>query len=378
MNRVQMMLLPVAAAGVLLLWGCGRGSDADAASGPLTSTEEPGVLLLEPAMAKEVRVEAVESTQLPATFKAYGKIQFNEDHTGVVLAPLPGLVSRLSVKVGEPVRKGDPLFMISSREITSAVGDYIDSRKDLELSEKTYTMTKDLYENHAAAAIALRQAENDQAKARGKVARTQSALKTLGIDLQGEDITSLVPVRSPLKGTVIERKVTEGQFVTGDSTPLITIADLSSVWIVADLFERDLPKACVGQKAEVTTIAYPNERFAGQVERISDVVDPATRTVKVRVLTQNTDGRLKPEMFASVVLFMKEAEPALTISSHAAFIEGGRHYVYAELAPGRFQRRRVSVLPAQEGRLKIVEGVAAGDRVASEDVILLRAQESSK
>src|SRR6478736_2167015 len=99
MNRVQMILLPVAGAGVLLLWGCGR--DADAASGPLTSTEEPGVLLLEPAMAKEVRVEAVESTQLPATLKAYGKIQFNEDHTGVVLAPLPGLVSRLSVKVGD-------------------------------------------------------------------------------------------------------------------------------------------------------------------------------------------------------------------------------------------------------------------------------------
>jgi cobalt-zinc-cadmium efflux system membrane fusion protein len=378
MNRARMMLLPMAGVGALLLWGCGRGSDADAASAPAPSRDEPGVLLLEPAMAKEVRVEGVESTQLPATLKAYGKIQFNEDHTGVVLAPLPGLVSRLSVKVGDPVRKYDSLFMISSREITSAVGDYIDSRKDLELSEKTFAMTKDLYENHAAAAIALRQAENDQAKARGKVARTQSALKALGIDLQGEDITSLVSVRSPLKGTVIERKVTEGQFVTGDSTPLITIADLSSVWIVADLFERDLPKVVVGQKAEVTTIAYPSERFAGQVERISDVVDPATRTVKVRVLTPNADGRLKPEMFASVLLFMKEAEPALTIPSRAAFIEGGRHYVYAQTAPGRFQRRRVSVVPGPEGRLKVVEGLGPGDRVASEDVMLLRAQESSK
>jgi cobalt-zinc-cadmium efflux system membrane fusion protein len=329
-------------------------------------------------MAKEVRVEAVASTQLSATLKAYGKIQFNEDHTGVVLAPLPGLVSRLSVKVGDGVRKSDPLFMVSSREITAAVGDYIDSRKDLELSEKTFAMTKDLYENHAAAAIALRQAENDQAKARGRVARTMSALKALGVDLQGEDITSLVPVRSPLNGTVIERKVTEGQFVTGDGTALVTIADLSTVWMVADLFERDLPKVCVGQKAEVTTIAYPGDPFAGRVERISDVVDPTTRTVKVRVVVPNTNGRLKPEMFASALLFMKEAEPALTIPAHAAFIEGGRNYVYAETAPGRFQRRRVSVLPAPEGRLRVVEGLGSADRIASEDVMLLRAQESSK
>jgi cobalt-zinc-cadmium efflux system membrane fusion protein len=377
MKIAQSLVLALAGAGFLPLWGCGEGSDASAAA-PAPPRTEPGVLVLEPAMAKEVRVEAVESTKLPATLKAYGKIQFNEDHTGVVLAPLPGLVSRLSVKVGEVVRKNDALFMVSSRDITAAVGDYIDSRKDLELSEKTYVMTKDLFENHAAAAISLRQAENDQAKARGKVARTQSTLKALGVDLQGEEITSLVPVRSPLQGTVIERKVTEGQFVTGDGTALITIADLSSVWIVADLFERDLPKVCVGQRAEVTTIAYPSERFKGQVERISDVVDSVTRTVKVRLLVPNADGRLKPEMFASILLFMKEAEPALTIPSHAVFIEGGRHFIYVEQSPGRFQRRRVEVVSGPEGRLKVLDGVKAEERVASEDVMLLRAQETSQ
>jgi cobalt-zinc-cadmium efflux system membrane fusion protein len=371
------LVLMAVGTGVILLWGCGPGSDAAAAAAPVAPTGEPGVLVLEPAMAKVVRVETVETVPLPTTLKAYGKIQFNEDHTGVVLAPLPGLISRLTVKVGDAVRKGDPLFMMSSRDITSAVGDYLDSRKDLTLSEKTYAMTKDLFENHAAAAISLRQAENDLAKARGKVERTQASLKALGVDHQGEDIISLVPVRSPLQGTVIERKVTEGQFVTGDGTALLTIADLSSVWIVADLFERDLPKVNVGQRAEVATIAYPKERFTGLVERISDVVDPATRTLKVRLLVPNTDGRLKPEMFASVLLYMKEAEPSLTIPSRAAFIEGSRHFVYVELSTGRFQRRRVEVQPGPDGRLKVVEGIAATDRVACEDVLLLRAQDTS-
>jgi RND family efflux transporter MFP subunit len=176
---------------------------------------------------------------------------------------------------------------------------------------------------------------------------------------------------------VIERKINEGQYVTGDSTPLLTIADLSSVWIVADLFERDLPRVRVGEKAEIATLAYPKDTFQGQVERISDVVDPNTRTIKVRLLVANPDGRLKPEMFASVVLFLKEAEPALTIPARAAFTEGGHQFVYVERKPGEFQLRQVDVQPGPEGRLKVLEGLAIGERVAGEDVMLLRAQESS-
>src|SRR5262249_273463 len=152
---------------------------------------------------------------------------------------------------------------------------------------------------------------------------------------------------------------------------------LSSIWIVVDLFERDLPGVQVGEKAEITTIAYPNERFSGVVERISDAVDPNTRTLKVRVLVPNKDGRLKPEMFASALLYPKEAESSLVIPPRAAFIEGGRHFVYVHRGAGEFQRRRVEVEPAPDGRLKVLEGIAAEDHIASEDVLLLRAQESS-
>jgi cobalt-zinc-cadmium efflux system membrane fusion protein len=358
------------------LGGCGPGSDATAAAST-SAPQEPGLLKLEPGMAKEVRVEAVEAATLPVTLKVFGKIQFNEDRLGIVLAPLPGQVSRLTVRTGDAVAKGDVLFQISSRDIAGAVGDYIDARKDLELSEKTLAMTRDLFDSKAAAGISLKQAENDFAKCRGRAARTMEILKTLGVDVHGEEITSQVPVRSPLQGTLIERKVTEGQYVTGDATPLLTIADLSTVWIVADLFERDLPRVRAGEKAEVSTIAYPDVKFQGRVERISDVVDPNTRTIKVRLLVANSDGRLKPEMFAAVTLFLKDAEPALTIPAKAAFTEGGRQFVYVERKTGEFQLRPVEVQPGPEGRLKVLQGLAAGERVAGEDVMLLRAQESS-
>ena len=181
--KQAILFLAILAAAPPLLSGCGPGSEATASTAS-TATGEPGVLKLDPAMAKEVRVEAVESVSLPVTLKAFGKIQFNEDRMGIVLAPLPGQVSHLSVRTGDVVKKGDVLFRISSRDIASAVGDYIDSRKDLELSDKTLVMTRDLFNSNAAAGIALKQAENDYAKCRARVARTLEVLKTLGVDVK--------------------------------------------------------------------------------------------------------------------------------------------------------------------------------------------------
>jgi cobalt-zinc-cadmium efflux system membrane fusion protein len=376
MSKRSMIQAFILAAAVSAVVGCGR--EGDAAAAPADAVHgDPAVLTLEPAMAKEVKVEDVVQVSLPITLKAFGKIQFNEDRLAAVLAPLPGQVGHLAVKVGDPVRKGQVLFTVSSRDIAAAVGEYIEAGKDLELAEKTCAMTKDLFENHAASGISLRQAENDLAKARSRAARTRVALAALGVDLHGEEQTSLVPVRAPLEGTITDRKIVEGQYATGDGTALMTIADLRSLWIVADLFERDLPRVAAGQKAEVTITAYPSERFPAQVERVSDVVDPVTRTIKVRLVVSNETGRLKPEMFASILLTLKEAQPTLTVPSRAVFTEGGRQFVYVEKGPGRFERRRVEVQPGPDDRLRVQSGLQAGDRVASEDVMLLRAQSSS-
>jgi len=358
--------------------GCGPGGEtAEAVAPKPQAAAGPKVVRLTPSMAEHVRVEAVAPSNLPVTMKAFGKIQLNEDHVAYVLAPLPGQVVRLSAKVGDRVQKGDVLFMINSRDVTAAVGEAIDSRKDLELSERTHAMTKTLFESQACSAIALKQAENDLAKARGRQARAASVLKTLGVEMQGEELTSFVPVRSPISGTVIERKVTEGQYETADSNALLTIADLASVCVVADLFERDLSRVRPGQKVEVTTLAYPDQHFAGEVWRISDVVDPNTRTLKVRILVPNPESRLKPEMFASVLIIVKEPEPVLTIDVRSAFIEGGEHFVFVEQGPAAYEIRRVDAVPGPEGRLLVRGGLKAGDRVVKEDVVLLRAQESS-
>jgi cobalt-zinc-cadmium efflux system membrane fusion protein len=288
-------------------------------------------------------------------------------------------VLQLNIKVGDTVHKGETLFFMKSREVAAAVTEHLESHKDLDLAEKTFAMTKDLFEHQAASRISLQQAESEVAKERARVARNEEALRVLGVDVHESDsygdMSSRIPIKTPLSGTVIERHLTEGQFVQPDSNPLLIIADLSSIWVLADIFERDLHRVQVGQKAEVTTEAYPENQFVARVSYISEVIDPATRTVKVRFLVSNPGPKLKPEMFASVKLFLDESVRGLTVPVKAVFTESGRNFVYVRVNNREFARRQVEIAPDGTARLRVSSGLKVGDKIVSEGAVLLRQQE---
>jgi RND family efflux transporter MFP subunit len=184
-----------------------------------------------------------------------------------------------------------------------------------------------------------------------------------------------VVIPSPLTGTVIDRKVTEGQFVQPDSTPMMTVADLSTVWVMGEIFERDLPLAAVGRPAVVTVSAYPGVEFQGRVDYISEAIDPTTRTAKVRIVVPNPGSRLKVEMFASVSLGVAGAEHVLTIPSSAAFIEGGQTWVYVSAGPNQFVRRPVKLSEDSSGVRRVLDGLRDGEQVVVDGGLLLRAEE---
>src|SRR4029077_7241468 len=163
-----------------------------------------------------------------------------------------------------------------------------------------------------------------------------------------------------------------------DSTPIMTVADLSSVWVMGDIFERDLHVVTVGQVATVTTTAYPGEQFRGRVDYISEVIDPATRTAKVRVSAPNRNGRLKPEMFASIVLGVGEGERELTVPSGAAFTQDGRTWVYVSTQPGHFVRRAIEIVQDAGAEHRVLSGLRAGDRVVVAGALLLRQEEEKR
>ncbi len=287
---------------------CGTQSKASSDAPPAAPAPAPhanGELAVDQKMLASIRIEPIAEQEMTNVLALAGKVQFDEDRVARVLVPVAGQVVDLGVKVGDVVRKGQPLFSIASREAAAAVAEHIESHKDLELAEKTAAMTEDLFQHEAASRIALQQAQSDLAKAKSRVARTEEALRVLGLSGDDADLSRFngrVPIAAPIGGAVIERKVTNGQFVQPDSTPAVTVADLSTVWVMGDLFERDLRLVSTGQPAAISTAAYPGERFTGRVNYVSETIDPATRTAKVRVSVFNPSGRLKPEMFASISL----------------------------------------------------------------------------
>ena len=386
--RAAMLLRTVALAFVTLsltigLAGCRETRPAVAASAATSDRHEahvPGRVHLEELQLGQVRVEELSSKPPSGRIKLTGTVEFNADRMAKLLPPVPGHVQDLAVNVGDIVRRHDVLFFLNSRDVAAATTDHLASHKDLELAEKTFAMTQDLFEHQAASRIALEQATSELAKAGARVTQTEEGLQVLGLEPHREHepttTQSRIPVRTPIDGTVIERSVTNGQFVGTENASLVTIADLSSVWVQGDIFEHDLRHIAIGQYADVTTAAYPTDRFGARVSRVGAVVDSQTRTAKVRFLVANPDGRLKPGMFASIALHLPDSGSSLTVPAKAVFVENGRTFAYIKVGPQEFARREIETVRSDRDRLRVTGGIEAGAQVVSDGVLLLRQLES--
>jgi cobalt-zinc-cadmium efflux system membrane fusion protein len=374
----------VALSATIGLAGCRETRPAVAASAATSdrhqSAPAPGHVHLEELQLEQVRVEQLSSKPSSDCIKLTGTVEFNADRMAKLLPPVPGHVQDLAANVGDIVRRHDVLFVLNSRDVAAATTDHLASHKDLELSEKTFAMTQDLFEHQAASRIALEQATSELAKARARVTQTEEGLQVLGLDPHPEHepttTQSRIPVRTPIDGTVIERSVTNGQFVGPENASLVTIADLASVWVQGDIFERDLRHIAIGQYADVTTAAYPTDRFGARVSRVGAVVDSQTRTAKVRFLVANPDGRLKPGMFASIALYLSDSGSSLTVPAKAVFVENGRTFAYVKVGPQEFARREIETVRSDRDRLRVTRGIEAGEHVVSDGVLLLRQLES--
>jgi cobalt-zinc-cadmium efflux system membrane fusion protein len=333
-------------------------------------------------MMANVHVETVKPETMHRLLAATGKVQFNDDHVIHVLAPMPGQVTNFTLRVGDRVEKDQILFDLRSREVASLVTDYLDSERDQDLAEKTWNMTKDLYDHEAASRVSLQQAENDLAKAKAHVARAAESLRVLGIDQKdvdaGRGMQALIPVHAPAGGIVIDRALTAGQYVQGDGTALLTIADPASVWILADIFENDLHLIHPGQRAQITAVAYPSHRFTAMVERIGDKIDPDSRTMKVRLLAPNADQLLKPEMFITAGFDLGGTAAGLTIPAQAMIVEGTQGYAFVQTGDRTFAKTPVTAAPDGAGRLRVTAGVKAGDRVVTDGALLVNFRQANQ
>ena len=349
---------------------------------------------------RQISVEPVSEATVTADREATGKVSFNEDRLTPVFTPYAGRALEVNASKGDSVRSGTPLLVIESPDLVAAQNDLSSARADQtrariarEAAEIAEQRAVRLHEHEAVATKDLQMAEQDLARARADEARADAAVSvaTNRLALFGkspEEIKKLsqlgtapghtdlidrrVTIRAPISGTIVDRKIGPGQYIKSDSPdPLFLISDLSTVWVVADVFESDLRGLHNKAPVEIHVDAYPNRTFPAQVSLISPSVDPATRTVRVRCLVRNSDGALKPDMFARIRIRSAAEERVAVVPPAAVVSQGDTSVVFLEQEPGKFSRREVRIARQANGLLVVREGLRPGDRVVTRGALLL-------
>jgi len=353
------------------------------------------------AADKAIETEIVTSAPIAGGVSATGKILVPEDRTAVIGPVNEGRIVKLYAGQGSRVRKGQKLAELESADIDQAEADYLKALADAEnakrsaaaeikLAQQTYDRTKNLYEKTVVPGKNLQSAEHDlevaKANAENNAASTTASLTAarrhlliLGLSDAAIDSLSKKPglaatfaLTAPIDGIVIERNATIGATVGTDAS-VFKIIDISRVWVDANVFEKDLPRIRTGQGVKLTVTAFPGATFSGKVIFINSVVDPDSRTVKVRTEVPNADGRLKPDMFANVEVLTDIKRASLSVPQASVLDDAGKKIVF--VADGKSYKQRQVQLGIETGdRVEIIDGLNPGDRVVVKGNYLLLQQ----
>lgn len=312
-----------------------------------------------------------------------GKVAYGEDHYSRISSPVQGRVVEVRAHLGDRVKAGDVLLIVDSPDIAQAYSEYVKEDSDLNYATRAHDLAKDLYQNKAMPLKDLKQAENELVKARAEFRRAKERLLSLRVPaaeldkpIDKQKITSRFEMKSPLTGIVAERAVTPGQSVGGDpSQVLFTVADLNMLQVNADLYERDLALVREGQFAKVHVEAYPGVDFPATVAAVGDVVDPVSRTIKVRAWVNNPERKLKPEMFARLQVEVGDAAKFIVIPREAVLEVDGRQFVYIVADGDQYQKQEVRVLNISPTQVRVVDGLNRGQRIVTKGAVLLKGQE---
>ena len=320
-------------------------------------------------LRERLRIQAVAPQSVRRSLEAPAELEADPARLARVTAPLQGRIVQLFVRFGDPVQKGQPLFELDSPDLVSAQTDSLRARSALAQAERTLARQQDLRQAGIGAVREVEQAQTDRDLAKSELERSTLRLRLLGIDpgALGRPLT----VRAPVSGRVVEYKVAPGEYKSDLAEPLMTIADLSVVWATASVQEKDIRRVQSGEDAVVTLVAYPGERWTGKVLFVGDLLKPETRTIPVRIALANEARRLRPGMFGSV-RFTENAAIELVVPLAAVVLLGDANFVFVEISPWLFERRRVTLGAQVEGLLLISEGLRLGERIVSENAVLLQ------
>ncbi len=371
-SRGRVLRLGAAMAAVLALAGCG---EKPAPVAPPAPRFENGEVVF-PEGSRQLAAFTMEQAVPGGTqvVELAGRIVWDEDRTVRVYPPMGGRVQRILARAGDPVKPGQVLAVLASPDFGQAQAEARRAQADLGLAEKNLARLREL---HAAGVVArkdLHAAEADQARAESESARALGRARLYG---SADSVDQSLALRSPVGGVLVERNINPGQELRTDAQSgpaMFVVTDPARLWVMLDANERDLPLLQAGQKVKLTAGAWPGESFAATVQTVSDAIDPATRTVKVRGVVYNAQRKLKGEMYVRAEIDGRGA-PGLQVPSKSVFLFNDRYYAFVQSGNGRFRMVEVKVGAEHGGKIDVMSGLDAGQMVVVEgSLFLLRIQ----
>jgi cobalt-zinc-cadmium efflux system membrane fusion protein len=377
-SRIQSAM---AIAFVLALTAC-RSSEREQAS-QMTSfstnaakSATPELFNIPPDQMQHVQVVTIEPTTLKRTLRLTGTVAYNAFNTTPVITQVGGPVSRILVVPGQHVKAGEPMLDVSSPDFSQLLDSYLKAADSFRLAEKYYTRAQDLFQHHAIAERDLEQAESDRAHAQADLNAAEQGMKILGIknpaDLAKTPSSALIPVLAPISGEVVERLVQPGQVVQAGQTQAFTISDLSTVWVLANVYQADLAYVRNGDDVVVETDAYP-DKFHGRISYVSPALDPSTRTLQARILVDNPGEKLKRDMYCTVTVTAGVLSNVIAVPNSSVLRDDNNQpFVYIATGANQFGRRDVDLGQSQNGQTQITKGISVGERVVGAGSLFLQ------
>jgi membrane fusion protein, heavy metal efflux system len=367
---------------VLASAACQRSRSADAA--PAAPAAPTSAFILTEEQRVRIHTQLVAMATYRPTIATTGTVAFNGDRSTPVISQISGPVTRLLVNPGTYVHEGAALANVASPDFAEAVASYQKAQTALKNAARIATLDAQLFQNDALARNDLEQARADSASAAADREAAIAQMVALGVDSvtvddirQGKPIPpALGVIRAPIDGVVVEKLVNPGEVLTGGQTQCFTIADLSTVWVMANVFETDIGQVDKGQPVTITTDASPDS-FPGRVDYVAAIVDTATRATAVRVVVQNHHEILKRDMYVRAAI--RAAHPRTGLLVPVSSVLRDEHnlpFVFVAAPDGGFNRRSITIGSRVDDQYEVPSGVSPGDRVVTEGGLFLQFAES--
>jgi cobalt-zinc-cadmium efflux system membrane fusion protein len=371
----------VALASVVILTACHSSNQEQASqmtsfSATASKSATPQLFTIPPDQMSHVQVVTIEPTTLKRTLRLTGAVAYNAFNTTPVITQVGGPVTRILVVPGEHVKAGQPMLDVCSPDYSQLLDTYLKAADSYRLTDKNYTRAQDLYQHHAIAERDLEQAESDRNQAQAGVNAAEQGLKILGIKnpagLAKAPSSAQIPVLAPIGGEVVERLVSAGQVVQAGQTQAFTISDLTTVWVLANVYQGDLAYVHSGDEVVVQTDAYPGS-FHGRISYVSPALDPTTRTLQVRVVVDNPGERLKRDMYCTVTVTAGSIANVVAVPNASVLRDDNNQpFVYVASGANQFGRRDVELGESQNGQTQILKGISPGERVVGDGSLFLQ------